>query len=131
MELKLARLARPVALVMLALVLVGYAWWATALRPFTRPALAATLTGGLLFMILGSQFRDVTEESRLAPAAGAMVWAALLLLLGAWELAAFLQRPRAEHPTLSHLANMVLDDHPVRALAFLIWLLFSMDLSRR
>ena len=116
---------------MLALILAGYSWWATALRPFTLPALAATLTGGLLFMIVGSRFRVVSGEPTPASAAGALGWAVLLLLLGAWELAAFVQRPRAEHPTLSHLANMVLDDHPVRALAFLIWLLFAMDLSRR
>lgn len=131
MELKLSRVARPVALVALALVLAGYSWWATALSPFTRPALAATLAAGLLFMIVGSRFRDVSEDSTPASAAGARVWAVLLLLLGVWELSAFLQRPRAEHPTISHLANMVLDDHPVRALAFLIWLLFAMDLARR
>jgi hypothetical protein len=129
-ELTRARLARPAAVATLALALAGYAWWATALRPFTLPSLAATLAGGLLFIITGSRFRAAPEASTQATA-GAVVWAVLLLLLVVWELIAFLQYPRADHPTLSHLANMVLDDHPVRALAFLIWLLFAMDLARR
>jgi hypothetical protein len=123
-------LVRSGALAAMVLVLIGYAWWATALRPFTLPALAATLAAGMLFMILGSRSPVAGEVRRQATAAGAVVWAALALLLATWELVAFLQHPRADHPTLSYLANMVLDDHPVRALAFLMWLMVAMDLSR-
>jgi hypothetical protein len=127
----LALLSRPGVLAILTLAVGGYAWWATALRPFSLPSLAATLAGGLSFIILGSRFRGAAGSSTQATTAGALTWATLLLLLGAWELAALLQHPREDHPTLSHLANMVLDDHPVRALAFLVWLLVGLDLSRR
>jgi hypothetical protein len=53
---------------------------------------------------------------------GVAVWAALFVALAGWELAAFLQHPRVDHPTLSSLAEGVLHYHPARAVAFLAWL---------
>jgi hypothetical protein len=42
--------------------------------------------------------------------------------VAAWQVSALVRHPRAEHPTLSSLANAVLDPRPVRTLAFLGWL---------
>lgn len=123
-------LGRPAAVAVLSMLLGGYAWWAMALQPFTGLALVATLGGGLLLIIAASRFR-VPRTYPEARAGGAVVWAGLALLLGVWELAAFLQRPRADHPTLSYLANMVLRDQRMRALAFLMWMMVAMDLARR
>ena len=53
------------------------------------------------------------------------------MLLVGWELAADFQHPRADHPTLSALADPVIDWRPARALAFLAWIALGADLSRR
>ena len=109
---------------------VAYAWWATGLRPFTWPSLLAVVTAGLLAILLGTRWRKVSEARRdVLP--GVWMWGLLCGLLAAWELAAYLQQPRAEHPTLSSLADQVLDGHPLRALAFLVWLTVGVDLARR
>lgn len=108
----------------------GYAWWATSWRPFTWPASVATLAGGLAAVAVGSRRRAPrlgTQQARV----GFAVWAVLALAVTGWELAAFLQAPRFEHPTISSLANPVLEDHLVKAVGFLAWLAFSVDLARR
>jgi hypothetical protein len=51
--------------------------------------------------------------------------------LGAWQLAAWAQSPRDEHPTLSSLTNAVLDARPVRAAAVALWLAGAAWLGRR
>lgn len=66
-----------------------------------------------------------------APVPCAVTWAVLVALLAGWELAAYFQHPRAEHPTLSSLANEVLDWRPARVLAFLLWTVVGADLARR
>jgi hypothetical protein len=55
----------------------------------------------------------------------------LLVALAAWELAAYLQHPRAAHPTLSSLANLVFDGHAVRAAAFALWMAAGYGMARR
>jgi hypothetical protein len=105
----------------------AYAWWAAGLRPFTWPALVAVGLAGLAAMLAGTRRRRTDT----AGTDGAMVWGVLLILLVGWELSAYLQAPRAEHPTLSSLANEVLDWRPLRALAFLVWVAAGADLARR
>ena len=58
-------------------------------------------------------------------------WAVLVALGGLWQLAAYLQHPRDEHPTLSSLANGLLDSQPARAAAFVLWIVATVRLSRR
>lgn len=108
-------------------VAVTYAWWATGLRPFTWPALAAVAVAGVAAIGVGARRRRVPA---LVPG-GAVTWAVLVALLAGWELAAYVQHPRAEHPTLSSLANEVLDWRPARVLAFLLWAAVGADLARR
>ena len=59
------------------------------------------------------------------------MWAGLAVAFGLWQLATFLQHPRAEHPTVSSLANTAFESHPVRALALLLWLIGAAVLARR
>ena len=103
-----------------------YAWAATSLRPFTHPALAVTLVTAAVIIFLGRRFRKETP-----PAAGAGWWLVLLAGLGAWELAAFVQLPRVEHPTLSSLANQVFDSHLVRTAAVAGWMAAGFGIARR
>ena len=58
-------------------------------------------------------------------------WAALAAAASLWELAAYLQQPRGDHPTLSSLTNALLDSHPARTAAFVVWILVTVRLARR
>jgi hypothetical protein len=130
--------ARPLLVGAIALTVLGYAWWATTLRPFTAPALVATVGAGLVALLLGSRLGGTRHErvSRSSSAssswsAGLTLWGVLVLGLALWELTAYLQQPRADHPTLSSLADSALDRHAPRALALALWLGVSADLGRR
>ena len=108
----------------------AYAWWTAGLRPFTWPALVAVGIAGAGTIVLGTRRRRPIEP-RSHDAKGVLVWAIVCALLVGWELAAYLQHPRADHPTLSALADRVIDWQPARALAFLAWIALGAELSRR
>ena len=71
------------------------------------------------------------EEGTHVGARRAGAWATLALAVGVWQLAAYLQHPRDDHPTLSSLANALLDSQPARAAAFALWLVGAAALGRR
>jgi hypothetical protein len=108
-------------------VTAAYAWWAAGLRPFTWPVLLVVTATGVAAIVLGTRRRRLGTSHP----DGAVVWALLLVLVAGSELAAYVQAPRADHPTLSSLANEVLDWRPARALAFLGWAVLGVDLARR
>lgn len=108
-----------------------YAWWATSLRPFTRPSLVVVPAGGLLAMALGAALLPPRPLVLRAPLRHVGVWAGLAAALALWQLATFLQHPRAEHPTISSLATTLFEHHPARALALLVWLIAAAALARR
>ena len=118
---------------------VGYAWLATGLRPFTSPALVATLAGGLAAIVVGGRLPPSPAspggmadqhdgERRLG---GTLVWVMLTAATAVWQLQAFLQHPRSEHPTLSSLTNDLLQSHPSRTAAMVAWLAVGVWLARR
>jgi hypothetical protein len=51
--------------------------------------------------------------------------------MGLWELGAFLQRPRRDHPTLSSLSNELFRSPSSRGFAVLLWLALGVWLARR
>lgn len=61
--------------------------------------------------------------------AGIAIWVALLAALAIWEVAAFEQHPRNEHPTLSSMTDSALTPEPVRAAAFIGWLAVGAGLA--
>ena len=103
---------------------------ASGLRPFTWPALVSVGIAGVAAIVLGTHRRRRSESSG-SHHSGAVAWGILWGVLAGWELAAYLQSPRADHPTLSALADQVLDWRPARALAFLVWMAIGADLARR
>lgn len=107
----------------------AYAWWATGRRPFTTTATLAVVGAGLAAMAVG-QARRPQSESRLTRA-GAVGWVVVLIALAVWQLLAYVQQPRSEHPTLSSLSNAALESHTVRALAFTAWLVAASWFARR
>jgi len=108
---------------------LAVAWVTTGLRPFTAPALVATVGAGLAALALGARrrpSRPPPEQRR-----GAALWAVSFGVLAAWEFASYLQHPRSQHPTLSSYANTALAHHPVRAAGFVAWLGAGLHLARR
>ncbi len=105
-----------------------FTWWATGLRPFTGVAYAAVVGAGLATMLWGRRHRRPPVRSW--PAGGLVVWASLGLALVAWQVAAFVQHPRYQHPTLSSLADVVLEPRAVRAVAVALWLVAAARLAR-
>jgi len=119
------------ALVAAALVAV-YGWWAVGLPPFSGTATVAVIGAGAAAAAWAGWHRrrsgsraGGTQEARLAP------WAVLTAAAVVWQLAAFVQRPRDDHPTLSSLANTALDSHAARTAAFVAWVIATVALVRR
>lgn len=123
------RTGRAVHLFSGAILLLGYAWWAVSRPAFSTTATAAVLLPGAAAVVWGAgkdrRRRPEVEFRRAAP------WALLAVVGGLWELAAYLQHPRDEHPTLSSLSNALLDSHPARSAALVLWLVATSELSRR
>lgn len=115
-----------------AVAVAAFAWWAAGLAPFTTPSLVAVVGGGLVAMAAGARWlpRRPTPVEGAAPPAGLAAWAVLVVALAAWELAAYVQHPRADHPTLSSLANDALRPRVVRAAALAGWLAVAARLAR-
>jgi hypothetical protein len=109
--------------------LLLFSWWATGLPPFTGTAYAVVVGAGAIAMAWGAR-RPRRPPVRAWPAGGLLVWAALAVSLAAWQVAAFVQHPRAVHPTLSSMANTALDPQPVRAVALALWLVLAARLAR-
>ena len=65
------------------------------------------------------------------PARGERLWLVLAALTALWELQAFVQHPRRDHPTLSSLSNDLFRSPSSRAVAFLLWLALGVWLARR
>ena len=112
-----------------SLAVLVYSWWAVSLPPYSGLATGAVLVVGLGGVVAGSAQRR--PKPRQAPISAAAPWLILALAACAWELQAYLRQPRYDHPTLSSLANALLDSHPARAAAFVLWLLTTVELARR
>jgi hypothetical protein len=111
--------------------LVAYAWWAVGLAPFSAQATAAVVLAGVAAMAVGGRERRRTRPTSNGDVSGIAPWAALAAVASAWQVAAYMQHPRGDHPTVSSLANELLDSHPARAAAFLVWIAAARWLARR
>lgn len=108
---------------------LAYAWWVVALPPFSGQATAVVLLTGLAAAAWGARRRRGGPRRPELP--GVALWAGVALVAAVWELAAYLQHPRVDHPTLSSLTNALLDSHPARAVGFVLWAVGSRELARR
>jgi hypothetical protein len=114
-----------------AVLLSAYAWWAVGLAPFSGRATAAVVLGGAAAMAVGVRQRRRARSPSAHDMAGVATWAALAAAAGAWQLAAYLQHPRADHPTVSSIADAALDSHLARAVAFVVWIATAAGPARR
>lgn len=117
-----------------ALPLVGvvalYSWSAAALAPFTTSATVAVVGGGVAAMLVAAALPRSRRAAVPTPGRPGL-WLVLVAATALWELAAYLQHPRHDHPTLSSLANAALEGRPVRAAALLAWLSLGIVFARR
>jgi hypothetical protein len=122
--------ARSVAAAALAAV---YGWWAVVLPPFSWEASVAVVCAGAATALWAAwhRRRAGARGPGEAQGVGLVPWALLAATAAAWQLAAYAQHPRDDHPTLSSLTNAALDSHATRTAAFVVWLVTTVALVRR
>jgi hypothetical protein len=117
------------------IVLIGYSWLASGLRPFTIPidvAVGAPTATLLALSLHRSRLGRVRSDQRPRPSRNSLlVWTALLGALVVWELAAYLSSPRQRHPTLSSISDDITSGHPARAAVFALWLVLGLQVFAR
>jgi hypothetical protein len=125
--------ASAVVALLAALLIWPYAWWAVARPPFSAAAAAAVLLPGVAAACVAAAARSRgSGQTHPAPAgAGVRRWLSVAALAAVWQLTAYLQHPRHDHPTLSSLANAALQTHTARTAAFVAWMAVTVALVRR
>ncbi|MGH9139476.1 MAG: hypothetical protein ACRD0G_20895 [Acidimicrobiales bacterium] len=106
--------------------IAAYAWVASGLESFTGPAYAAAVVPGLALLVLAARTPDRPARLDRSVVTGTGVAVAV----GAWQLAQYLSAPRDEHPTLSSMADELLEARPLRAAVVVAWLLIGWRLAR-
>jgi hypothetical protein len=111
---------------------LAYAWVASDVRTFTRPAEALT---GLPILVVGitltRRHRERHNPVADKPARWLAGWAALVLVLFGWEMYELFSSPRHDYPTISSMGDAVLRSSRVtHALAFALWLAAGAYLAR-
>jgi hypothetical protein len=110
-------------------VVITYALLAALCRPLTDPALVAVLVAAAPVCWLG--VRRPPRRARPVGGRSAAVWLAVGGLAVAFELGLWLGPDDAAHPTLSTLADPVLNTYPGRVLGYLLWAGSGVWLVRR
>jgi heme A synthase len=119
---------------------VLYAWWATRLETFTAESTGAVVGSGAAAMAWGTWRRmrsDPAAATKDGPGSVAgrdrrsTVWLMLLAALAVWQMQAFLQSPREDHPTISSITNSALETETARTAVCAAWILGAYRLARR
>ena len=112
--------------------LVAYSWVAGGTTPLTAKALLSVLLPGAV--IAGIAYGRAPE--RIPPPdsldmAGFSYWMICLAALFEWEASAFKDGSHWWHPSLTDLINPLIEPHPVKSAAILVWLLAGWALVKR
>jgi len=112
-----------------AALVAAYAGLVAAVRPFTWPAFVLTAIPALV--IVGLSLPRMVRTERPAPVRGVGLWVGLATAVVLWELVAYVQSPRDEHPTLSSMLDALESNPLARAVLFVAWLALGWELARR
>jgi hypothetical protein len=123
---------RPVRKTVIGVALVAYSWVAGATSPFSANALLAVLLPGAVLAAIACRF----PPERIPPldrldVLGFSYWVICIAVLFEWEAAAFRDNSLWWHPSLTALVNPLIDPHPLKSAAVLVWLLAGWALVRR
>jgi hypothetical protein len=121
--------------VLVAVVIGAYCWFSTDLRPFSVPIDVAVAVPSLIVAVLawgppGSR-TPMAADRKVVKWRDAAPWALLFGLLTVFEVAAYFSSPRRDHPTLSSIADSLMNTHSGRAAEFALWLLLGWALLLR
>ncbi len=125
---------RPTVLVLALAAAAVWAWFASGVRTFTRPAEVLTFIPGLAVVLITlvpslRPRRPATPRPR-HRRWSVLPWVALLSAIVGWELLQLFSQPRSAHPTMSSIINDLLSTHPTRFLGYLGWLFLGWLLVR-
>jgi hypothetical protein len=123
---------RPARDTLIVLALAGYAWVASAAAPFSGRALVSVLVPGAALGVIacGRPPERIPAPDRL-DVTGFSYWAICIAATLEWEASAFRSGSHRWHPSLTQLIDPLIQPHPVRSGAFLVWLLAGWALVRR
>jgi hypothetical protein len=120
------------------LVVVGvaaYALGAATTRAFTQPAnllTALPIVALAVLVVIRWPLRPRRAAASSDVAHAYRAWVVLFAAVVAWELATYAARgSRADHPTLSSMADAVDRSYPLKALMFFLWLYLGAAIVRR
>jgi hypothetical protein len=105
---------------LVAAAIVAYALVAALFRPLTNPALVAVLVVGVPLAWIGIRRRPRREAA--AGRRSAALWLGIGGLAAVFELAVWLGPDDVAHPTLSTLADPVLNTYPGRVAGYVVWI---------
>jgi hypothetical protein len=125
------RRRQPIRLALVAAIALGYGWWVTGLPAFSTSATIAVVGAGSLVAAVSFARSSPSTADEPLDRSSWVIWSGLIAALAGWQLAAWAQEPRSEHPTLSSMANAMLEPGPIRAVAFVLWLAGAAWLGRR
>jgi hypothetical protein len=124
--------ARPAWGVLALLGLGAYSWMAAGMAPFSGKALASVLIPGAVIGVIAYGYppERIPSPDRV-DITGFSYWVICIAALLEWEASAFRDDSRPWHPSLTGLITPLIQPHPVRTGAFLLWLLAGWALVRR
>jgi hypothetical protein len=101
-----------------------YSWVAAGFRPFTTAEeVMVAIPAIVVFVFAWRPSRPSSPRAADGWARTSVVlWLGLVVVAVGWELMAFFSSPRADHPTLSVIADDIMSVHAGRASMFLLWL---------
>ena len=131
----LARVRRPVHLVLVALLAAGlavYAWMTAAAAPFSRGALVAVLVPGAVLGAIawGKPPKRIPPPDEL-DMTGMSYWLVCLVAFFEWEASAWRDYSWPWLPSFTNLVDPVLAPHLIKSAAILVWLAAGWALVRR
>jgi hypothetical protein len=118
--------------VLVAAVLVAYAWIDATAAPFTTRSLVGVLIPGAVLGAIAYR----RPPQRIPPpeqldVMGFSYWVIAVVALFEWEASAFRDNSRYWHPSLTNLINPVLEPHVMKSAAILVWIMAGWGLVKR
>lgn len=122
----------PVRTALTATAVAGYAWLAGGIASFTAAATIAVAIPWVVLAVIALRCppKRIPAPERL-DLTGASYWAIAAIMFFEWEASAFRDGSGWWHPSFSNAVQPLLQQHPVKSVAFAAWLVAGWSLVRR